>query len=771
MKLVLQELRKQRVLDSQRYVQYTIHVITCVIVLAAGVTVCIICSDLSEELSAEVKQLFEEAMDQDGAIDLRIITVLLLGTAGSGKTHFKHLLIDAPPPPCRHSTPLAEAPVCAVSVSMAASEASDGKVKWRKITSKEMDSVIADELYLPKDPAGTSESLSAISQPIEKSKSLDEPFHSNMPDESKSYEQISQGQSLDNPRVVPHSAVGETHIADPIPQAKRKPHPVGQKRLAASYSSKELRPSQLSGADLDDIKHLKLDSNLFGLMGQQKSWSKLSSRDWIFIIDSGGQPQYLQMIAPFVKHVSASTFVLKLNEGLDDHPEVAFYTAGEVDYPTYKSSLTNKEILKQCCQVIKSRISHDETGTRVIVVGSHRDKEQSCQESRKEKNETLLKFLKETFGDSLAIFRPGSPDQLIFPVDCAQPSVEDKAVAAEFRKFVTQSCSLQRRLLPLKWFVLEHLIRQYADQKRVKVVATQVCIQIGHHHLKMDKEAVLGALEYLASYKLLLFYPLILCNVVFSDVQVLLNKLSEVVQFMEKLRSGFGSPIGGRMVRFRDHGILSLEILQKFPEHYKDGVFTPEDLLTVFKGMLIIADLNDGEYFMPVLLKNLPKDKVNTQRSECSVVVYSPDGWLPCGLFTSIVAFLINSGGFELCGTMHRNCVELTLPDGFPGKMTLIDSFEYLEAHLNVPEPELMKLLCQKLASKLKEGINKAAEVHGFHNLRHELGFHCSCTGQPHLAKVSANQQFWKCSVGGGKLTDMQLLWLDKGTFMHVYTL
>ena len=721
------------------------------------------CSDLPEELSAEVKQLFEEAMEEDGAIDLRIITVLLLGTAGSGKSHFKHLLIDAPPPPCRHSTPLAEAPVCAVSVSMAASEAADGTVKWRKITSKEMDSVIADELCLPKDPTGISESSPSISQPIEKSKSLDRPYQPSMPDELKSHEQVSKGQSLDKAEVFPHSGVDETQQ---IPQAKPKRHPVGQTHSPAFPG---LGPSQLPGADLDDIKCLKLHSRFLEQMGKQKSLEKPSSIDWVFIIDSGGQPRYLQMIAPFVKHVSACTFVLKLNEGLDDHPEVAFYTGGKLDYPTYKSSLTNKDILKQCCQVIESRKTHEETETTMIVVGTHRDKELSCHESRNQKNETLQKFLKKTV-PSLALFRSGSPDELIFPVDGLTPGAEDRAVAAEFRKYVIEKCSPQRRPIPLKWFVLDHLIRQYADQKCVKVVATQVCVQIGRHHLKMNQKAVLGALETLASYKLLLFYPQIFPAVVFSDVQVLLNKLSEVVQFMEKLRSGSGSPIDSKFPRFRDQGILTLEVLQNFPEHYKDGVFTPEDLLKIFKGMLIIADLNKGEYFMPVLLRDLPQ--VNAHQSECSVVVYSPDGWLPCGLFTSIVTFLINSGGFELHENVaYRNCVELSLPDGFPGKVTLIDSYKHLEAHIDVPDYDLMKMFCQKLSSKLKEGINKAARTHGFHNLRHKFGFLCSCTGQPHLATVSANQQYLKCSGVGGKLTDIQLLWIEKGTVIRMYLL
>ena len=697
---------------------------------------------MPEELSAEVKQLFEEAMAEDGAIDLRIITVLLLGTAGSGKTHFKHLLIDAPPPPFRHSTPLTEAPIRAVSVCMAASEAADGKVKWRKITSEELDSIIADEVCLSKSKTTST----ALSQSTEKMETPDKPeIVSNLPDEAKSDQQTLGTKPKfamvnDEPNAKP--VAGSTSASDSVkPQSE-----------------------ELFEADCDDIRDLELESDILKLMGEQhQSWKKLSSRDWVFIIDSGGQPQYLKMIAPFVKHVSACTFVLKLNEGLDDHPEVAFYTSGKLDYPTYKSSLTNKEILKQCCQVIKCKINFEESDTMLMVVGTHQDREDSCQESREEKNKTILQDAL-AGADNVVLYQPGSPDQVIFPVNCKLPGMEDKVVAAAFRKFVTQSCSLKRRLIPLKWFVLEHLIRQYADQKCVKVVATQVCIQIGRHHLKMNQKAVLGALEFLTAHNLLLSYQHILPGVVFSDVQVLLNLLSEIVQFMEMLRSGSG-PIDAKIVRFRDRGILTSEILERFSEHYKDGVFTPEDVLKLFKALLIIADLSHGEYFMPVLLRDLPQDKVNAHRSQCSVVVYSPDGWLPCGLFTSIVAFLINSGGFELYGNVaYRNCVELSLPDGFPGKVTLIDSYKHFEAHLDVPEYDLKKTVCKMLSSKFKEGIDEAAQTHGFRNLRHELGFLCSCTGQPHLATVSPDQQYWKCPVGGGKLTDVQLLWLDRGT-------
>ena len=62
------------------------------------------------------KSLLEEAL-KHGFVKCRTVVCLLVGVAGAGKTHIKHILLGDKPPKSRNSTPLAEKPVRAVRVS------------------------------------------------------------------------------------------------------------------------------------------------------------------------------------------------------------------------------------------------------------------------------------------------------------------------------------------------------------------------------------------------------------------------------------------------------------------------------------------------------------------------------------------------------------------------------------------------------------------------------------------------------------------------------
>ena len=62
------------------------------------------------------KSLLEEALKY-GFVECRKVVCLLVGVAGAGKTHTKHLLFRWTPPESRNSTPIAERPVRAVRVS------------------------------------------------------------------------------------------------------------------------------------------------------------------------------------------------------------------------------------------------------------------------------------------------------------------------------------------------------------------------------------------------------------------------------------------------------------------------------------------------------------------------------------------------------------------------------------------------------------------------------------------------------------------------------
>ena len=78
-------------------------------------------------------------------------------------------------------------------------------------------------------------------------------------------------------------------------------------------------------------------------------------------------------------------------------------------------------------------------------------------------------------------------------------------------------------------------------------------------------------------------------------------------------RQSEGQPVAleGEWLRFRDKGIVTLEMFQdeRFSAHYVPDLFTPADLIKLFKHLLIIAPLSSTEYFMPSLLQTIsPKN-------------------------------------------------------------------------------------------------------------------------------------------------------------------
>ena len=76
----------------------------------------------------------------------------------------------------------------------------------------------------------------------------------------------------------------------------------------------------------------------------------------LYIIDTGGQPQFQEIMPIFVKNSSMTLLVHKLNESLDDYPRFDYEING-VRYSVPDEMLvTNREYLEQSLRTICSCI-------------------------------------------------------------------------------------------------------------------------------------------------------------------------------------------------------------------------------------------------------------------------------------------------------------------------------------------------------------------------------------------------------------------------------
>ena len=109
--------------------------------------------------------------------------------------------------------------------------------------------------------------------------------------------------------------------------------------------------------------------------------------------------------------------------------------------------------------------------------------------------------------------------------------------------------------------------------------------------LHFDESTLEAALMYLDELSLILYYPDILSDLVFTNPQVLLDKVSELVKFHHDLMKCCGLASGDKLWQeFFNHALITVEFLsqENFKKHYVPGLFMPENLLTLCRKRFIL---------------------------------------------------------------------------------------------------------------------------------------------------------------------------------------
>ena len=143
--------------------------------------------------------------------------------------------------------------------------------------------------------------------------------------------------------------------------------------------------------------------------------------DFFYLLDSGGQPPFREMLPHFVQKADAIVLMVKLNETLDFKPTIRYREKKDKEKENekekedigYESELTNEEILHQYVQGVQSHNS------RVFFVGTHMDEEKKSEdkgETTKRKNIKLDTAFSKVLQGKMELYG----NQLIFPVDCTK---------------------------------------------------------------------------------------------------------------------------------------------------------------------------------------------------------------------------------------------------------------------------------------------------------------------------------------------------------------
>ena len=702
--------------------------------------------------TAENRRQFTEAM-KGGHVKAWLSKLLMYGAAGSGKTSIKEMIVGNPPPAYRESTPLATRPTTVYRVSL------EGK-EFAKLTTLEEKKMFLAKAMVNIDPDLVVDLLKA--QYAEASSSVSEPVSTDVAEpQVKSKEQSSAAQST--PPPSPTSALAQPARSESLPSGE-----------ASDIDSK-----------VDSIlQSISTDEELVTMMDElSRNVPPRAAFRILQIIDSGGQPQFHEILPIFLRRLYFYVFVFRLCDDLSSRPQVEYYVDGKPVSQSFTSSQTIEQLLQHCARTMHSHSEGE--SPQIMIIGTHLDQEKRSSETREQKNAIILKLLLPTLRKQI-IYRDVRKKDIIYAFNAKTPGGHEKVTIEQVREVLLDEGVTQPVNIPLKWFALEILLEEMAQALKQGVISRQVCFDaaVEKLHFKDDAAEFDAAIQYLDELSVLFYFPHILPEVIFADPQVIIDMVTELVI------ASLGCNVAGKgndWRKFYEFALVTLEFLsqKEFSKHYVAGVFEVNDLINLFTELLIFARFSATELFVPALLKDLDKEEVDKHRISSSTLpsfaIQFPDGGPRQGIFCALLCWLpspenissykwsisVDEIGAPIC--LYRNCIQFDLSDS-PATVTLIDTYTHFELHINIDEEfvnDLYPKIIPQIQHSIFKGLHKASINLHHYDLSPKSALVCRCgEGDAHIATGNLELKFWTCALSRlkrkcGKLTLHQLLWLD----------
>ena len=709
-------------------------------------------SPLFNNSAVESRQLFNEAM-KNGHVRSFNTVALLVGSAGSGKTCSKHVILNEQPPEVRVSTAIAERPVKVVKVLTI------NGLEWHRLTPMQQKEILARIMA----SRGKEKVDLAVPQLPTRS---DSPELINKPD-------------ITSPSV-------------PL-EFSSSPKTETTQTSASRFHTTTTSARQRSGEESLEVlmKSPTTEEDFVALIDNSTGSEPIMEVNLIHLVDSGGQPQFHEVLPAFLRRRSAYIFVLNLSEELDTRPQIEYYNdKGTLICKACSAAHTNLQIFMHCIRTLQSH-KFGGKAPNIFTLGTHRDLEYKCSETRDSKNRKIAEMLLPNFEDEVVYYNVRKKE-LIFPLNAKSPVEEDWKTAKEIRKLIMEKCSPPPDDTPLRWYGLEIALQEMAESLKRGVMSKEECFAVALR-FHFDRDSFEAALQHLDQLNIIFYYPNTLPDVVFTDPQVLLDKVTELVKFSYELQNEDADSTimakGGEYRKFQDNALVTSDFLASdmFGKHYFSDLFTPLELVKLFRALLIFADFNDTEYFMPCLLRIISSEEVAKHHLDSSaatvpLVLHFPHGGPLLGMFCSLIVYLLSSAnqfpspwklmvdrlGTPVC--LFRNCVKFTVPK-YPGTVSLVDSFSFFEVHVSSHD-KFCSQLCSFVHDAVFTGLRKAAANLGYNNSQPEIAYLCPCQSEGlHPAIVGAGGDCWICTRDPNTYEDIdkkQQIWLTASGEFHV---
>ena len=446
---------------------------------------------------------------KEGIMELTLTRVLMIGPAGSGKTCTQSLLLNEDPPLLKSSD---------------SSTSSDQQTNTPSSTSSSSpaDPLISSDLATTSIQSSGLTPHSIVSKPTTDStpiackaiKALRIAF-----DGKETWKRITRDELLKK-------------LASSLKEAKEKVSKQDKDIAKGTSTSPTTQQEETPEEHYDDPGDVFKE--IADLIDLPDAGAQLSEQ-WVYIVDSGGQPAYQELLPLFTRAATLNIITLDISKGLDE--KFAFmYRINGREFPCDKViKYSNRKIFNSVVSsasvqklfdipFVKCQPKHSMS----FVLGTHYDV--LIKGNNKEVAETKVVEMSEELVLGLPhlenrIISKVHGNSIIFPVDTMEEdSLKRKKLSRDILEIISKCTEVTIEVkVPIRCFAFELYLEEKAKGKGF--VTKDEAIEEGKK-LYMDDEEVELALAFLHNSTIILYKSKIQPQLVFVDPQKILDVLS-----------------------------------------------------------------------------------------------------------------------------------------------------------------------------------------------------------------------------------------------------
>ncbi|XP_065910855.1 uncharacterized protein [Dysidea avara] len=496
--------------------------------------------------------------------------------------------------------------------------------------------------------------------------------------------------------------------------------------------------------------------------------------DILTLLDTGGQPEFINML-PAINASAAFTFiVLNLSSGIDCLDQKVVAEHSDKSYTKHQLNYTNCHLLKCLLSSVKDSASRKSYYPHHLMVQEDQHIDPAvcfigtCCDKIKDEIENVVETIDQRINElvcdvdveSNKSFKvwTDSNGKMLFPVDNTTAGTYQSKdcvpniIRQEFiKKILSKKAQFE---IPITWFILELQLRTlHEEEGRVCIPLDDVkktCDQILPEGQNLEIKEIKEILSFYHSLGMLLYFNEVdgMNNFVVTDSQWLFRNLTTIVTCKFDTGKCLDKNLLDQLV---NKGIMCRKLLDDLNLDVQDielGSF-----LNLLKHLKLIVPFDDESFFMPSILPTCDVEDVDEvfKESEYGKPVFYVDDnnyftvtpllikftgdTIPRGLFSFLVIQLLqnNQPSIQLYGMnkgheyrRYSNLMSFVINDDMTQYLSLVDRNSYLEIQVRIKDNEPSTVYYDAQVA-VTDALKDVCEQFGWQHNDFKYGFLCNC--------------------------------------------